>query len=246
MSSSSSSLAAIGGAIIERFETTNSARDRALNEGRQITRLSANTVRAIHRAEFEDAEMSLAEAKRLLQGLIDHLTGHPNLYWQGYVQDATKEYAEACITMAMVRGAAIPSPKQLGVEDAPYLNGLAEAASELRREVLDNLRAGRSARAEELLVVMDDVYDLLVSIDFPDGITGGRSARSGRAGGPNGRRSRGSSPACLWNSHASATSRLAARARIAPAMASRTVRVWRPRPPAPGRPTPPRRQSRHH
>ena len=173
MSSSSSSLAAIGGAIIERFETTNSARDRALNEGRQITRLSANTVRAIHRAEFEDAEMSLAEAKRLLQGLIDHLTGHPNLYWQGYVQDATKEYAEACITMAMVRGAAIPSPKQLGVEDAPYLNGLAEAASELRREVLDNLRAGRSARAEELLVVMDDVYDLLVSIDFPDGITGG-------------------------------------------------------------------------
>ena len=173
MSSSSSSLAAIGGAIIERFETTNSARDRALNEGRQITRLSANTVRAIHRAEFEEAEMSLAEAKRLLQGLIDHLTGHPNLYWQGYVQDATKEYAEACITMAMVRGAAIPSPKQLGVEDAPYLNGLAEAASELRREVLDNLRAGRSARAEELLIVMDDVFDLLVSIDFPDGITGG-------------------------------------------------------------------------
>ena len=173
MSSSSSSLAAIGGAIIERFETTNSARDRALNEGRQITRLSANTVRAIHRAEFEDAEISLAEAKQLLQGLIDHLTGHPNLYWQGYVQDATKEYAEACITMAMVRGVAIPSPKQLGVEDAPYLNGLAEAASELRREVLDNLRAGRSTRAEELLGVMDDVYDLLVSIDFPDGITGG-------------------------------------------------------------------------
>ena len=173
MRDSVESLAEIGGSIIERFETTNAARDRALNEGRQITRLSANTIRAIHRAEFDSAQESLAEAQALLQGLVEHLAGHPNLYWQGYVQDATKEYAEACITMAMVRGESLPSPSDLGVEDAPFLNGLAEAASELRREVLDNLRAGNSNRASSLLDTMDDVYDLLVSIDFPDGITGG-------------------------------------------------------------------------
>jgi translin len=173
MRDSVESLAEIGGSIIERFETTNAMRDRALNEGRQITRLSANTIRAIHRAEFESAQESLSEARTLLQGLIEHLTGHPNLYWQGYVQDATKEFAEASITMAMVRGDRLPSPSDLGVEDAPYLNGLAEAASELRREVLDNLRAGNSDRASSLLDTMNDVFDLLVSIDFPDGITGG-------------------------------------------------------------------------
>jgi len=173
MRDSVESLAKIGGSIIERFETTNAARDRALNEGRQITRLSANTIRAIHRAEFESAQESLREARILLQGLIEHLAGHPNLYWQGYVQDATKEFAEASITMAMVRGDRLPSPSDLGVEDAPYLNGLAEAASELRREVLDNLRAGDSNRASSLLDTMNDVFDLLVSIDFPDGITGG-------------------------------------------------------------------------
>jgi len=173
MQDSVESLAEIGGSIIERFETTNAARDRALNEGRQITRLSANTIRAIHRAEFESAQESLSEARTLLQGLIEHLTGHPNLYWQGYVQDATKEFAEASITMAMVRGDRLPSPSDLGVEDGPYLNGLAEAASELRREVLDNLRAGNSNRASSLLDTMDDVFDLLASIDFPDGITGG-------------------------------------------------------------------------
>jgi translin len=173
MRDSAESLAQIGVAIIERFETTNAARDRALNEGRQITRLSANTIRAIHRAEFVDAQKSLSEARALLQGLIEHLSEHPNLYWQGYVQDATKEFSEACITMAMVRGEKLPSPAELGVEDAPYLNGLAEAASELRREILDNLRAGNSSRASSLLDIMDDVYDLLVSIDFPDGITGG-------------------------------------------------------------------------
>jgi translin len=173
MQDSAESLAEIGGLIIERFETTNAARDRALNEGRQITRLSANTIRAIHRAEFESAQESLSEAQTLLQGLKEHLTEHPNLYWQGYVQDATKEFAEACITMAMVRGDSLPSPSDLGVEDAPYLNGLAEAASELRREVLDSLRAGNSHRASLLLDTMDDVFDLLVTIDFPDGITGG-------------------------------------------------------------------------
>jgi translin len=169
----SNDLSAIGAQIIERFEAVNVSRDRALNEGRQIIRLSANTIRAVHRAEFDDAAALLDEAGTLLAALVSHLAPYPNLYWQGYVQDAMKEYAEARITVAMVTGATLPSPASLAIEDAPFLNALAEAASELRREVLDALRHGKTERAEQLLSTMDAAYDLLVTIDFPDGITGG-------------------------------------------------------------------------
>lgn len=166
-------LASIGSEIIARFETVNASRDRALNEGRQIIRLAANTIRAIHRNELDEATERLTEAESMLRALVAHLEPYPEIYWQGYVQDAMKEYGEARIVLAMVTGAPIPPPSDLGIEDAPWLNALAEAASELRRELLDALRLGATDRAESLLAVMDDAYDLLVTVDFPDGITGG-------------------------------------------------------------------------
>jgi len=161
------------GAILDRFDIVSAARDRALTEGRQIIRLSANTVRAVHRGELAEAASILSDAKALLSALIDHLAPYPSIYWAGYVQDAMKEFAEANVTLAIVGGESIPGPEDLGVEDAPFLNALAESASELRREVLDRLRADELNRAENLLAVMDDIYDVLITVDFPDAITGG-------------------------------------------------------------------------
>jgi translin len=159
--------------ILDRFDILSAARDRALNEGRHIVRISANTVRAVHRGELTEAAALLAEAKALLAALIEHLAPYPSIHWAGYVQDAMKEFAEASITLAIVGGAPIPGPAELGVEDAPYLNALAEGASELRREILDHLRADQLDRAEALMSVMDEIYDVLITVDFPDAITGG-------------------------------------------------------------------------
>jgi translin len=72
-----------------------------------------------------------------------------------------------------VRDEPLPTPQDLGLDAAPYANGLAEAASELRRQLLDRLRAGDLARAEVLMGAMDEIYGLLVTVDFPDGVTGG-------------------------------------------------------------------------
>jgi translin len=159
--------------IIRRFEELNQARDRALNEGRQVIRLSANSIRAVHRGEFEEAARLMAEAETMLGEVVQHLVPYPSIYWAGYVQDAMKEFAEARVTYALVHGDPIPAPGDLVVEDAPYLNALAEAASELRRGALDRLRADDQAEAIRLLEQMDDIYDLLATIDFPDAITGG-------------------------------------------------------------------------
>lgn len=166
-------IASIGEAAIVRLEGINAARERALADTRQIIRLSANAVRAVHRNEFDVAEDLLRQARSLKDALVSHLAEYPSIYWSGYVQDAQKEYAEARITLGVIGGRGIPDPETLGVEDAVYLNGLGEAAGEFRRYCLDTMRRGDLSRAETILTVMDEIYGVLVSVDFPDAVTGG-------------------------------------------------------------------------
>lgn len=166
-------IAAIGDAVLTRMEATNAARERALSETRQIVRMSANAIRAVHRDDYDEADRLLADARSMQDALIAELRAHPNIYWSGYVQDAQKEFAEANIVLGIISGCGVPSPDDLSVEDAVYLNGLGEAAGELRRYVLDSLRRVQPQRAEPLLDAMDDIYSLLVTVDYPDAVTGG-------------------------------------------------------------------------
>jgi translin len=159
--------------IIARYESMNVARDHALTAGRQVVRLAANAVRALHREETAVATELLQQAEVILEQIRESTRSFPAVYWAGYVQDAMKEYAEAQITAALLTEADLPTPESLKVEDAAYLNALAEAGSELRRDVLDRLRADREEIAEYLLVRMDEIYGVLVTVDFPDAITGG-------------------------------------------------------------------------
>jgi translin len=159
--------------IIDEFERINAARERAISQGRHVIRASANAIRAAHRGEFDDARKQALQASEMLSEIIDHVADHPTLAGAGYVQDAMKEVAEAHISIAILHGDELPSAGDLGVSSAAWLNGLAEAASELRRDALDALRRNDVPRAEELLQQMDGIYSALVTVDFPDAITGG-------------------------------------------------------------------------
>jgi translin len=130
-------------------------------------------VRAIHRDEKELARQHLSEALQLVQSLRENLKGLPELFYAGYTQDALKEYAEAALVYALVEDNAIPTPEELTLEPATYLQGLAEAVGELRRRCLDMLLKDKTDEAERLLGEMDDIYAILVTMDYPDAITGG-------------------------------------------------------------------------
>jgi translin len=158
---------------VGRIEATHAARERALAGSRALVRQCANAIRAVHRAEFETAQQLLNEATQIVQSLRTGLDEQNALLFAGYTQDALKEYAEAALVYAFLHGDPPPSADDLQVEPAAYLNGLAEAASELRRAILDGLRHGQVARGEALLSIMDDVYSALVTVDYPDAITGG-------------------------------------------------------------------------
>jgi translin len=170
-------LDAIADRIRETFEVKNAARDAAINQSRTLTQYCANAIRAVHRHEWDSAQSRLQAAQQEANALRAQVVDFPDLYHSGYTQDALKEYVEAFATYAMVRGEALPTPESLGVEDSTYLNGLAEAASELRRQVLDIIRKGHSNEAERLLEGMDTIYGILLAFDFHDAITGGLRRR---------------------------------------------------------------------
>jgi translin len=155
------------------FTEKNHAREQALARSREVIRSSANTIRAVHRHEFERAAQLLAEARKSLQSAQGHLAQYGDVLYAGFIHDAQKEYAEASTVLALLSGGDLPGPEEVGVEWPAYLNGLGEAVGELRRFLLDDLRRGELTRGEALLAAMDDVYDVLVTMDYPDGITGG-------------------------------------------------------------------------
>lgn len=155
------------------LEVKNKARDQALARSRELIRYCANSIRATHRAEYDEATQLLTTAREAARQMVSDLADHPDLYYTGYTQDALKEFAEASITLALITDRPLPTPEELDVMPATYLNGLGEAMGELRRYVLDVIRHGQVERCERMLQAMEDVYSVLVTIDYPDTLTGG-------------------------------------------------------------------------
>jgi translin len=159
--------------IRQNFDERTAARDRALAQARQLTRACSLAIRAVHRDDVDVMKEHLAEARKLSGSLKGDLVNHPDLFYAGYTQDALKEFVEANVTCALIQNQPLLTPEELGVTGFTYLNGLAEVVGELRRRTLDILRHGYSAEAERLLGIMDDIYSVLVTMDYPDAITNG-------------------------------------------------------------------------
>ncbi len=149
------------------------AREIGVTNSRKIIRSCANAIRALHRGESARADELTAKAAKLLAETAEALRDHQDIYHAGFIADAAKEYAEARLTAALIRGDDLPLPAELGVETAAYLKGLGEAVGEMRRRLLDKLRVGELEEAEQVFRIMEAIQDLLAAMDYPDGMTGG-------------------------------------------------------------------------
>jgi translin len=159
--------------IRQSFSAKDAAREKVLPLCREVIRYCSNAIRAVHRQEFDQAKELLQSARNLLNELKQAAAEYSELSATGFIKDAQKEFAEGSVTLALVTGNQPPTPDELGVDFTAYLNGLGEAVGELRRYLLDSMRKGDLSRGEELLSAMDDIYNILVTMDFPDAITGG-------------------------------------------------------------------------
>jgi translin len=174
-----SNLGDISETIRAEMESENEVRDKAIAQSRVMIRQCANTIRAIHRHQWKDVPGLLKDVQDAATAMKSMLADYPALYYAGYTQDALKVYVEAFIVYAMIRDESLPTPQELDVPASTYANGAAEAASELRRHILDIIRhGGKHDDAERMLDAMDEIYTALMTIDFPDAITGGLRRRT--------------------------------------------------------------------
>jgi translin len=155
------------------FVAKDTTREKVLPLCRELIRYASITIRAIHRQEFEQAKNLLEESKVIRNSLEQAICECEELRYHGFVRDAQKEYTEANATFALVSGQSLPDPDVLQVDYTAYLNGLGDTVGELRRYILDSMRQGDLSHCEETLSAMDDIYTTLVTMDFPDAITGG-------------------------------------------------------------------------
>jgi translin len=165
-------LSAIEAEVRSQLDATYAAREEGLRLARPIIRTSANAIRAMHRGDRDDALRLVAEAKGLVASAQEALADHPDIYHAGFLYDAVKEYAEAELTIALLTGEPLPAPSTIGVDAVPFCKGLGEAVGEQRRRMLDQLRTGDLDAAERTFGNMEQIHDLLASLDYPDGMTG--------------------------------------------------------------------------
>ncbi|MGA7845080.1 MAG: haloacid dehalogenase [Dehalococcoidales bacterium] len=165
-------LDAITNKIRQSFEAKDAAREKVLPICREVIRFSSLSIRALHREELEKSQELLDSARKLLDQAEEALSDGIDIR-TGFLLDAQKEYAEGSITLALVKGNQLPTPEDLRIDEASFLLGMAEAVGELRRYLLDKMRTGDLSRGEEFLSDMDDIYNELVTLDFPDAITHG-------------------------------------------------------------------------
>jgi len=165
------------------FSAKDTAREKVLPLCREVIRHCSNAIRAVHRQEFDQAKELLQSARNLLNQAKQAIADYSELSNTGFIRDAQKEFAEGSITLALVTGNQPPTPDELGIDFTAYLNGLGEAVGELRRYLLDSMRKGDLSRGDELLSAMDDIYNILVTMDFPDAITGGLRRTTDRVRG---------------------------------------------------------------
>ncbi len=173
MSRLTDNLESIADQIRQTFSAKDAAREKALPLCREVIRHCSQAIRALHRQEFDQAEKRLQSARNLLNQAKQAVIAYSELSNTNFIRDAQKEFAEGSITLALVTGKPPPDPDELGIDPAAYLNGLGEAMGELRRYLLDSMRRGDLSQGEELLSAMDDIYSILITMDFPDAITGG-------------------------------------------------------------------------
>ena len=166
-------LSEIAAEAIEQFTVRNGYREQALAISREVIRFSANAIRAIHRGQFDEAQELIGRAAARLKETEDMRKDNPEIYFAGFLADARKEFSEANITLAVISGGGIPRHTDLGIDPSAFLNGMAEVIGEVRRYILDALRRDSFEGCQDMMDVMDEIYSILVTVDFPEGVTGG-------------------------------------------------------------------------
>lgn len=140
-------------------------KDELFDAMRKATRLSKQSIFALHRGEPKQSAALLQNAETLLSKLDEVPIVLGALAYSGIVDAAFQEYAEAHILLNLTETGKFVDPKKICVSSTSYLLGLADVVGELRRKALDSLRAGDLKTAEKSLEHMELIHYELMGLD---------------------------------------------------------------------------------
>lgn len=167
----------------EQLEAIHADRERAYTTSREVVQAASATIKAVHREEFDEARAQVQRTKELYERMMKAVKASPEIGFGGFVGDAAREYAEAALVLALIADNELPGPDEMGVDSADWLNGLGDTVGELRRHVLDLIRHDQVDEAEKYLAMMDEIYQTIMSFDYPQAVTKGLRTRSDQARG---------------------------------------------------------------
>ena len=163
----------VGSRIKRSLDNKDKSREKGLPLTRKVIRFSSEIIKMAHRGQLQESRTLLEEAGKILREAQKSLEKYPDIYYGGFLQSAEKEYAEATITLALIKKQSLPSPEVLKIGETSYLRGMGEAIGEMRRYILDSIRKDKLSDCERLLGLMDEMYYFLFSFDYPEPLVKG-------------------------------------------------------------------------
>ncbi len=167
----------ISSRIKDKLEEKDKVRENTIIISRNIVRNCRSAMYNLHRNKMDEAKSLIMDTSEMLEKTHFLRNDHPDIYYSGFLEHAQQEFTECMIVYSILsnkkENLLIPGPDELCVSEIAYLNGLGDVSGELRRHILDLIRAGTPEKGEVHLQLMEKIANCLMMFDYPDAMTHG-------------------------------------------------------------------------
>lgn len=155
--------------INKKFKDVEERRNAIIKGTRDATILCSKAIVSLHSHKKEESIEYIEKAKKLLQEFKE--LGKDDL--QKYLYIAEQEYVEAFCLFSIAENSVIPGMKSLDVSDISYVMGLLDCIGEIKRMIIDKIRAEGTSNINTLFELMDKIYGIIYPLAVYDNLMPG-------------------------------------------------------------------------
>ena len=155
--------------INRKFKDIEERRNAIIKGTRDATILCSKAIVSMHTHKKNESIEYIEKAKKLLQQFKE--MGKDDL--QRYLYIAEQEFVEAFCLFSIIENSGIPSMKSLEVSDISYVMGLLDCIGEIKRMIIDKIRAEGTSNINTLFELMDKIYGIIYPLAVYDNLMPG-------------------------------------------------------------------------
>jgi len=155
--------------INNKFKDVEERRNAIIKGTRDATILCSKAIVSLHSHKKKESMEYIEKAKNLLQQFRE--LGKDDL--QKYLYIAEQEFVEALCLFSIAENSVIPGMKSLEVSDISYVMGLLDCIGEIKRMIIDKIRAEGTSNVNALFELMDKIYGTIYPLAVYDNLMPG-------------------------------------------------------------------------